>query len=403
MQSKAYVVGYGQTKCGFFADRDMRSLISEAYIKALDYSGIDPKEIQQMWLSHYPKQSDLQMTAGQVAIEAVGLGSRVGCICIEQACASGGQAIHDAALGIESGRYRCVLLMGFGKMTDSMIPSGREGLYYQVEGPFDESGFNPFYWHAGSVLLEPGAGTDWNKASNLTIEDLAAWNVLEYWYATKHPNALCYAERIPTKEEFIEHGGGGVESQGCDGASVIILASKDFAQNYTDKLIYIAGIAHKTESSYYAKALDYGYGGDVPRGAAGKIGYTHSVENCWKECFEQAGVEPKDLDLANTHDCMHSIGCVQVEGMHHPLIPDNTCCKWVTTGEAYPGGRLPLWTQGSARFGQPRGATCLNYLIENYMQLKEECGEWQVPVRNGVAAGMVSPGRPNAHILRREK
>jgi acetyl-CoA acetyltransferase len=58
------------------------------------------------------------MTTGQVAIEAVGLGSRVGCICVEQACASGGQAIHDASLAIESGRYRCVLIIGFGKMSD---------------------------------------------------------------------------------------------------------------------------------------------------------------------------------------------------------------------------------------------------------------------------------------------
>ena len=48
MQSRAYILGYGQTKCGFYAERDMRSLISEAYIKALDYSGIDPQEIQQM-------------------------------------------------------------------------------------------------------------------------------------------------------------------------------------------------------------------------------------------------------------------------------------------------------------------------------------------------------------------
>jgi len=37
------------------------------------------------------------------------------------------------------------------------------------------------------------------------------------------------------------------------------------------------------------------------------------------------------------------------------------------------------------------------------MQLKEECGERQVPIRHGAAAGMVSPGRPCAHILRREK
>ena len=126
MQSKAYIIGYGQTKCGFFPDRDLRSLLSEAYVKALDYSGIDPKEIQQTWLGHYPKQCDLQMTVGQVAIEAIGLGSRVGCICIEQACASAGQVIHDASLAIESGRYRCVIIMGFGKMTDSMIYSGRE-------------------------------------------------------------------------------------------------------------------------------------------------------------------------------------------------------------------------------------------------------------------------------------
>jgi len=401
--SKAYIIGYGQTKCGFFADRDMRSLISEAYIKALDYSGIDPGEIQQMWLSQYPKTADMQMTTGQVAIEAVGLGSRVGCICVEQACASGGQAIHDASLAIESGRYRCVLIIGFGKMSDSMIPSGRDGLYFQGEGPFEESGFNPFYIHSGAVLLEPGAGSEWNKASNLTVEDLAAWNVLEYWYATKHPNALCYGERIPTKEEFIAHGGGGIESAGCDGASVVILGSKEYAKHYTDHLIYVAGVAHKLEASYYAKQLDYGYGGDVPRAAAGKIGYTHSVENCWKECFEQAGVRPQDLDLVNTHDCVHSTGCLQVEGMHHPLVPDNTCYKFITSGEAYPWGKFPIFTLGSARFGQPRGSQALNYLIEGYMQLKEECGEWQVPIRHGAAAGMVSPGRPAAHILRREK
>jgi len=400
--SKAYVVGYGQTKCGFYAERDMRSLVSEAYVKAIQYSKIDPGEIQQMWLSQYPKVSDMQNTTGQVVIEAVGLGSRVGCICVEQACASGGQAIHDAALAIESGRYRCVLVIGFGKMTDSMIYSGRDGMYFQGEGPFEESGFNPFYIHAGGVLLEPGAGGDWAKASNYTPEDLAAWNVLEYWYATKHPNSLCYGQRVPTKEEFLAHGGGGNESQGCDGASVVVLASRDFAKQYTDTLIYVAGVAHKLEASYYAKQLDYGYGGDVPRAAAGKIGYTHSVEKCWKECFDQAGVKPEDLDLANTHDCVCSTGCLQVEGMHHPLVPDNTCFKFVTSGEAYPWGKLPLFTLGSARFGQPRGAQALNYLIEGYMQLKEECGERQVPIRHGAAAGMVSPGRPCAHILRRE-
>ncbi len=400
--SKAYILGYGQTKCGFYAARDMRSLISEAYLKAVKYAGIDPGDIQQMWLSHYPKEADMQATAGQVAIEAVGLGSRVGCITIEQACTSGGQAMHDASLAIEAGRYRCVLVIGFGKMTDTMVYSGREGLYFMGEGPFEESGFNPFYIHAGMILLEPGAGTDWNKASNYKPEDLAAWNVMEYWYATKHPNSICYGERIPTKEEFLAHNGGGNEAAGCDGASVITLCSKDYAKAHTDELVQVASVAHKLESSYYAKTMDYGYGGDFPRASKGKIGYTHSVENCWLEAFQIAGLKPADIDLLNTHDCVHSTACVQLEGMHHPLVPDNTAYKFITSGEGYPDGKLPFLTLGSARFGQPRGAQALNYVIEGYMQLKEECGEWQVPIKRGVVASMTSPGRPVAVILKRE-
>jgi acetyl-CoA acetyltransferase len=385
--SKAYIIGYGQTKCGFFPERDMRSLLSDAYIKAIQYSGIDPKEIGQIWLSHFPKLGD-QMTSGQVAIEAVGLGSRVGCITIEQACASTGQAIHDAALGIESGRYECVLLLGFAKMTDSMRPGEKPGIYPFQNGPFEESGFNPFYSHAGVILTEPGQGGEYLKYANVTAEDVASFNLVEYWYATKHPNSLCYQQPIPTKEELLAVGGGPREGVGCDGASAVILASKDFARKVTDVLIYIAAVAHKLESSYYAKALDYGYGGDAPRGVAGKVNYSHSAENAWKECFEQAKVGPKDLDL--------------VQAMHHPDILPGRAPKWFTEGEAYPGGKLPVTTLGAAKFGEPRGSHGINFLIENYMQLKEECGEWQVPLRNHVAGGGVSPGRPALHILRRE-
>ncbi len=405
MQSKAYVIGWGQTKCGFYPERDMRSLISEAYIKALQMSKVEPKEIQQMWLSHYPLQCDLQATAGQVAIDAVGLGSRVGCITIEQACCSGGQAIHDTVLGIESGRYDCVLLVGFGKMGDTMRPIERPGIEtpsWRI-GPFEESGFNPFFNHAGVVLNPPGEYSDYFKAYNVTADDVAAWNVLEYWYATKNPNALCYKERIPTMKELSAIGGGQRGATGCDGASAVILGSREFAKRYTDKLVCVAGVSHKLETSYYPKMLDYGYGGDVPRGVAGPIVYSHSVENAWDECFEQAKVKPQDLDFLLPHDCTLTVTYAHMEGMRHPLIPHGKASKWFTEGEAYPGGKLPCCTLGSARFGQPRGASCVNYLIEGTQQLREECGDRQVRIKKGVTAGGTSPGRPAFFIMKREK
>lgn len=61
------------------------------------------------WLSHYPTLSDMQMTAGLVVVDTLGVSGRMGCICVEQACTSGGQALHDAWLAVASGRYDCVL------------------------------------------------------------------------------------------------------------------------------------------------------------------------------------------------------------------------------------------------------------------------------------------------------
>jgi acetyl-CoA C-acetyltransferase len=401
MERKAYIVGYGQTRCGFFAARDMRSLISEAYIKALQNCGVEPRDIQQMWLSQYPLQCDLQSTAGQVAIDAVGLASRVGCITIEQACASGGQTIHDASLGIESGRYECIIVAGFAKMADSLRRGERVGNVAYRMGPYEESGFNPFYSQAGLILNEPGAGRDYVKG-NVTHEDIAAWNLTEWWYATKHPNSLCFGETIPERKDLMANGGGPVDCSGCDGASVVILGSRDFARAHTDKLVYIAAASHKMESSYYAKLLDHGYGGDSPRAVAGPILYSHSVENVWKECFERAQIGPQDLDLLNAPSPVFTT-YAHMEGMHHPEIPRGRAPKWFTEGQAYPNGKLPINTLGVARFGAPRGALGLNFLIENCMQLKEECGSWQVPIKNGLAAGCVSPVRPAVHILRREK
>ena len=283
-----------------------------------------------------------------------------------------------------------------------MRPGQFPGLYPARLGPYEESGFNPFYSHAGVVLREPGWGGECLKAMGATVEDIASWNLNDYWYATKHPHSLCYGEPIPTKEELIAIGGGPYGPVRCDGASAVILASREFAKEYTDTLIYIAAVAHKTESSYYAKMLDYGYGGDVLSLEAGTVTHSHSVENAWKECFEQANIGPKDLDLVQVPAPVH-IAYAHLEGMHHPDIPPGRAPKWFTEGEAYPSGKLPACTLGGARGGEPRGAVGINFLIENYMQLKEECGEWQVPLKNYAAAGCLSPLRPAFHILRREQ
>jgi acetyl-CoA acetyltransferase len=396
MDRKAYIVGYGQTKHGFLPDRDMKDLLAEAYVNALKYTGVDPKRIQQVWLSHYPTHADMQMTAGQPTVDAIGLGSRVGCITIEQACASGGQALHDAALAIESGYYDLVLLMGVGKLMDSMVPES---------APWHESGYNPLYIHAGINLQEPGGDIEYFK-KYVTLEDQAAWYVNELWYASKHPNSLCYNERIPTVDERVKIGYGwfpmaaGCAATGSDGASAIILASRDVAKEYTDELIYVASVSHKEESSYYSAACDHDYGDHK---AEYLILDSCVLRNTWREAFQKAKVKPEDLDVYQPHDCIIQFSWAFMEALGHRDLPRGAAPKFYTEGQTYPGGKLPCDTQGSAKFGQARGAVGLNYIIENYMQLKQEAGKWQCPIKNGVAASGMSIGRPAVSVIMRER
>ena len=118
--------------------------------------------------------------------------------------------------------------------------------------------------------------------------------------------------------------------------------------------------------------------------------------------FEYTELEPGDIDFLLPHDCTLTVIYAHMEGLKHPLIKPGRAPKWFTEGEAYPDGKLPCCTLGSARFGQPRGALGLNYIIEGFQQLTEQRGDRQVPIKNGIAAGGNSPGRPALLIMRRE-
>lgn len=238
-----YIIGKGQTKRGYFPERDIRSLAAEATFKALDDAELSIKDIGQAWLSHYPSTADMQMTAGQVIIDAIGAPPEMGCIHIEEACTSGGQAMHDACLAVASGRYETALVIGIGKHQDS----------FDYLNSFADSGFNPFTDKLGIRLFVVGANLEYNQKYGVTQEDYASFFEMQYWYAVKNPISLIYKQKPRTKKDYYKlpyrfyPDRVGITPTGCDGASAIIFASKDQAK-HKDSLVSVAAISHKEES-----------------------------------------------------------------------------------------------------------------------------------------------------------
>lgn len=131
--------------------------------------------------------------------------------------------------------------------------------------------------------------------------------------------------------------------------------------------------------------------------------HSHALKNAFKEAFAIAGTKAEKLDVFQPHDCSIYVCWSYLDTLGHPEIPYGYGPKFISKGEGYPNGKLPILTCATTKSGQPRGAVALDFVIENYLQLSEKAGERQVKVRNGWAASGTSPERPTIIILRREK
>lgn len=387
---KVYIIGRGQTKRGYFAERDLRNLVAEATFKALDDAHLDISQIGQAWLSHYPTTTDMQMTAGQVVVDAIGASARFGCIHIEEACTSGGQAIHDAFMGIASGIYKTGLVIGVAKMLDS----------FDYLNSFGESGYSPFGDRLGIRLNIRGSSLGYKRKYEINQDDYASFIELEYFYATKNPISMIYGQKPKGKEDFFRApyrfypDRPGIFPTACDGASAIILANEDIARQVSDEMIRLETVVHIEESSYYSHSLDYSYGTSPT---------PHFLEKALKTAFNNARAKPEELDVFQPHDCTIETAWSYLNYLGHPDIPEGYGPKFISKGGCYPWGRLPALTCGSAKGGQPRGPIALDYVIENCYQLLSQAQERQVPLKNYIAASGTSPRRPTVIIIRREK
>lgn len=361
---KVAVVGAGMTRFGELFDKSFEDMIVEAYracLKSVD-KGFDEKDIQAAWLGTV--QGSLirrELVSGTSLGEPLGLLS-IPITRVENLCASGSDAIRNAACAVMAGLYETVLVVGAEKMRD--VPS-RASLVA------NRGVMSHLWWHprgATAPMVFGQIGTAHMHAYGTTREHFARVAVKNHYNGKLNPHAFYRFE--VTIEQVLNAPlvSWPLGLYDCcpttDGAAAVILTTPERARQYTDRPIYLIGT---------------GVGIDVQH-SHWRSTYTGWPANqlAAQEAYAMAGITPRDVDVAELHDCFTCTELVTYEDLG--FCEKGRGGAWIESGGPWLGGEKPCNVSGGLKAkGHPVGATGVAQACEIFLQLRGEAGQRQVP------------------------
>ena len=335
---------------------------------ALRDSGLDYKNIQSAFVGYVFGDS----TSGQRALYHVGM-TGIPIINVNNNCSTGSTALYLARQAIESGASDCVLALGF----EQMRPGALGDIYTDRPSPFGE--FNETCEQLVGNAEIPlalryfgGAGKSHMDKYGTTMKDFAKIRAKASRHAAKNPLALFKKE--VSEEEVMESPimwpGVMTRLMACPptcGGAAAVLVSETFANKHNiDSSVKILAQAMTTdyESTFSEKDMMQLVGYDMTKEAA-------------KNVYQQAGVDVKDVDVVELHDCFAHNELITYEALG--LCEEGEAQKFVHDGNNTFGGKFVTNPSGGLLSkGHPLGATGLAQCFELTQQLRGNAGGKQV-------------------------
>ena len=357
------VIGIGMTKFGELWDKSFRDLVAEAGIKAIMDAGIEGKDIDAMYIGGMSSGGFVEQEhVAPLAIEVAGLEEfHIPATRVEGACASGGIAMRQGYIAVASGVHDIVLVGGAEKMTDVV---GTEATNVLASAADRE-------WEAFFGMTFPGlyalmARYHMQKYGT-TSEQLASVAVKNHYNGSMNPHAQ-FNRKISVEDVLASPMvADPLHLLDCspitDGAAAAILAPLDMAKKYTDKIVKILASAQASDtiSLHNRKRFDA-----LP-----------AAIHAARQAYKMAGVEPKDIDLAEVHDCFTIAEIMAIEDLG--FFEKGQGGKASEDGLTALDGQIPINTSGGLKAkGHPVGATGVAQVNEIVMQLRDEAGKRQV-------------------------
>ncbi len=387
MNREVAIIGVGCTKFGELWSYSFRDIFMEAGVSALEDAGLEGKDIDALYIGNMSGGRFIEQEhLGSLIADYSGLASlHVPSTRVEAACASGGLALRQAVLAIASGYHDIVIAGGAEKMTDVDTSTATDALAAAAdrewEGVFGAT-FPALYAMIARLHMHR-YGT--------TQEQLAQVAVKNHYHGSLNPKAQ-YQNRI-TVENVL---GSNMVAEplhllDCspitDGAAAVVLAPAEDARKYTDTPIYIKASTQASDTISLHDRRD--------------ITTLDATVTAAKQAYKMAKLEPKDIQVAEVHDCFTIAEICAIEDLGFASKGEGG--KLTEEGVTSIGGRLPINTSGGLKAcGHPVGATGIKQAVEIVQQLRGEAGKRQVDAEIGLTHNVGgSGGTAVVHILSR--
>jgi acetyl-CoA C-acetyltransferase len=353
IKDRVAIVGMGCTSFGEHWDRGTDDMLKDATTQAFEEAGTTAQDVDAYWLGTAQSGMSGITLARPLEIDDKPI-TRV-----ENYCASGSEALRNAAYAVASGAYDIAMAVGVEKVKDS----GYQGLN---AFPIPTDGTNRTLTAAAMFsLVIPAYANRYGVSDDEMRDALAHIASKNHGNGARNPRAQFRREMSKEQITASPKVAGQLGVLDCagvaDGAAAAIVVRAEDATRYTPKPLYIKALSFVAGSGSGLTDPSYDY--------------THfpEVETSSKDAYAQAGItDPRtQLAMAEVHDCFTPTELVLMEDLG--FCERGTAWKQILSGAFDRDGDLPINPDGGLKsFGHPVGATGLRMLFETWLQLRGE-------------------------------
>jgi acetyl-CoA C-acetyltransferase len=350
--------------------KDLLPLALSECARSVD-KGVDLADIQAAWFGELSTSDGFP---SGILADSCGLVD-VPVTRVENACATGNDAVRNALFGIASGAYDVVLVMGADKVRES----ASKDTFWEWAGMTRDMAWDyplgliapaNFALHVKRYLYESPA----------TREHMAMVAVKNHHHAMNNPKAQLHfeitVEQALNAPMVVDPFGLYDCTPQSDGAAALLLVAEDVVDRYTDRPVWVRGVGLGLDRVMHQHKRDMTTFPATVRAA--------------KQALGMAGLTPSDIDVAEVHDCFTGVELISYEDLG--FAERFGAHKLVEAEVTSVGGALPVNPSGGLKAkGHPPGATGVAQCVELFEQLRGEASNQVDGARVGLAHNIGGP------------
>ncbi len=356
IKDKVAIVGMACTKFGEHWDLGVDELVLQAAEGAFDSAGVTRDDVDAYWLGTAQSGMSGLLVSRPLRVKDKPV-TRV-----ENFCASGSEALRQAAYAVSSGAYDVAMAIGVEKLKDSgyqganAFPVPSDGTNRTVTAAAMYSMIVPAY------AKRYGVGVDEVKRALARIASKNHAN------GARNPRAQFRKEMSVEQLLALPRIAGELSVFDCagvaDGAAAAVVVRAEDAHKYSTSPLFVKGISFVVGDGSGVSDPDYDY-----------TTFPEVVASA-REAYRQAGItDPRSqLAMAEVHDCFTPTELVLMEDLG--FCERGNAWKEELAGTFDLAGDLPVNPDGGLKsFGHPVGASGLRMMFEVWLQMRGEAPE----------------------------